>query len=68
MTFPLFRIRKFERTCGEVLFPDWVMRPEMEYVLSLPEKEYPCAAVMQLSWFCEKSAAFSVAGHSEILD
>jgi len=44
------------------------MRPEMEYVLSLPEKEYPCAAVMQLSWFCEKSAAFSAAGHSEILD
>ncbi len=37
----------------------------MEFELPLPANVYPCAVVMQISRFCEKSTKRSVAGLSE---
>ena len=44
-------IRKVERTWDWVRLPDCVTRIETELGLLSPEKEYPCAAVMQSSLF-----------------
>ena len=51
-------MREVDLVWGEVLRPEFVVRAEMELPFTPPAKEYPCAAVRQISLFNEKSASF----------